>query len=265
MKLANPAMFMIAIVCTLNLACSSNDSSSSHPTAIGDVDSLKKRPDGKYDVTCTDGLADVVTLNQLQNGDVCAPIAPRNGVTCERFGEATDTYPSRIADHQRIGNFPMTRSECRDSLNHIDGLTCGGFTSDGTSQGSATYFAVSVATNSKIGEVGFSSLDNCVRNVLAAREGAVCAGVLPVPFDVVDSGESPYNFRTNLRLANFPMWDCNSQIMHASNGVVCARVDAATSYVFGVREFWGYAKVRVADGSQVSALGNADYCYFPTH
>lgn len=51
--------------------------------AISDVQSMVFRSDGKYDVVCKNGQAEIVTIEQIKTGEVCGGNCPQPGLEVE--------------------------------------------------------------------------------------------------------------------------------------------------------------------------------------
>lgn len=70
-------LFLSLAACTASPLSSSSSSSSSE--LVENIQSIQKRPDGRFDVTCDNGRTEVVTADQIRNDDVCGG-APASGI-----------------------------------------------------------------------------------------------------------------------------------------------------------------------------------------
>ncbi|MBX3227117.1 MAG: hypothetical protein KIT84_35725 [Labilithrix sp.] len=96
-------LFAVATILAVASGCTAagDDTGTSEDFATRDIDSMFRRPDGNFDVQCTNGTKETVTLAQLVADEACggpgtpgaptpAEPAPANETTMElAFGDAT--------------------------------------------------------------------------------------------------------------------------------------------------------------------------------
>jgi hypothetical protein len=104
---------------------------SSQMAAIADAKSFAKRPDGKFDVVCTDGRTQIVTRGQIATQDVCKPVPPAPPPPAETVN----------MEQQANGTFKVTCSDARVIIATADQIAaadvCAGIAAPGTVVSSA--------------------------------------------------------------------------------------------------------------------------------
>jgi hypothetical protein len=99
--------------------------------AIADARSFAKRPDGKFDVVCTDGRTQVVTRAQIAAQDVCKPVPPPPPPPADTIN----------MEQQANGTFKVTCSDARVIIATADQIAaadvCAGIAAPGTVVSSA--------------------------------------------------------------------------------------------------------------------------------
>lgn len=191
----------------LSLGLSSTGLGSDYPESrdIKDVEAIKRRADGFFDVLCRSGKNEIASSDDIRAGEVCGGISSYKKITCT--GIADVVYPTRGMDGKRLGS-PTTAKTCRDVAEAAVAQTvC-------TTSGQEIWWITRIEDGIRIGTQ--ASLEECLFATQTMQERVVCAPQAPLRWrivremDLVELGST------------LDQKSCIGAIIAAREGVVCA-------------------------------------------